>query len=253
VRRPATSAALADNAVHVWRIPVLASPALADDIARFLTPTEHTRGQRFTRDEDRLRYQIGRAATRCLLARYLEVLPQQVGMESNQAGKPQLDAGTIAAHGNIHFNLSHSGSWVVAAFARSFAVGIDVEALSARAASAKVIEYVLSDRESQLLRALPQPKQTAAFFKVWTSKEAFVKGTGVGLSPDLKSIEVSVDPDLPARLLSAPLEHRPDQWQLQTLQLLDGYAATLALAVPLATRAQILEITVDSAHDVLEH
>jgi 4'-phosphopantetheinyl transferase len=245
--------ALGNDAVHVWRIPVVADPALASTFGRILTPDEQTRGKRYTRDEDRLRYQLGRAAMRCLLARYLQVSPQQVGMGTNQAGKPQLDAATVAAHGLIHFNLSHSGSWVVAAFARSFAVGIDVEGLSARSASAKVIEYVLSDRELLELRALPQSTQVAAFFKGWTSKEAFVKGIGVGLSAGLRSIEVSIDPEQPARLLGAPPEHRPELWQLQTLACAEGYAATLALAVPSGSAAQILEIAVDSARNVLEH
>jgi 4'-phosphopantetheinyl transferase len=176
-----------------------------------------------------------------------------VGIEPGQAGKPQLDAATQAAGGRVHFNLSHSGSWIVAAFARSFAVGIDVEALSAKSASARVIDYVLSDKEALMLRALPQHRQIAAFFKGWTSKEAFVKGIGVGLSAGLKSIEVSLDPEKPARLLSAPPEHRPDLWQLQTLEFSDGYAATLALAVPPASAVQILETAVDSARSVLEH
>lgn len=243
--------------MHVWRIPVATDAALTDACNRLLTAAELQRGKRYTRDEDRLRYQLGRAALRCLLARYLGLSPQQVGMDTNQSGKPQLDAATLAyaraANGNIHFNLSHSGDWVVAAFARSFAVGIDVEALSAKSASDKLIEYVLSDRESVVLRGLPKPRQTAAFFKGWTSKEAFVKGIGVGLSAGLKSIEVSVDPDQPARLMSAPPEHRPDLWQLQTLEIADGYAATLALALPPASAAQIREIAVDSARSVLEH
>jgi 4'-phosphopantetheinyl transferase len=244
---------LGNDAVHVWRIPVVADPAMASTFSRLLTADEQTRGKRYTRDEDRLRYQLGRAAMRCLLARYLEVSPQEVGMEPNHAGKPQLDAATVAAHGLIHFNLSHSGSWVVAAFARSFAVGIDVEALSAESASAKVIEYVLSDREAMVLRALPQAQQTAAFFKGWTSKEAFVKGIGMGLSAGLKSIEVSVDPEQPAQLISAPPEYRPELWRLHTLERSEGYVATLAIAAPIASAAQIVEIVVDSPRSVLEH
>jgi len=238
----------------VWRIPVVADSAVSDACARLLTEAELHRGKRYTRHDDRLRYQLGRASLRCLVARYLGVSPQQVGIEPNQAGKPQLDAATsAAANGVLHFNLSHSGSWIVAAFARSFAVGIDVEAVSAKSASARMIDYVLSDRESQVLRGLPQHKQAAAFFKGWTSKEAFVKGIGVGLSAGLKSIEVSVDPDAPARLLSAPPEHRPDLWQLRTLEVSAGYVATLALALPPASAAQIVEVAVDSARSVLEH
>ena len=62
-----------------------------------------------------------------------------------------------------------------------------------------------------------------------------------------------MDPDQPARLMSAPPEHRPDLWQLQTLEIADGYAATLALALPPASAAQVREIAVDSARSVLEH
>ena len=101
----------------------------------------------------------------------------------------------------------------------------------------------MSDNEMRSLQTLPKQQQVAAFFKCWTSKEAFVKGLGVGLSVPLKAIEVSVDPQQPAQLLSAPPQLCPDNWYLRTLEFAEGYAATLALA---ATSTEIVDITVDS-------
>jgi 4'-phosphopantetheinyl transferase len=239
--------ALATDVVHVWRIPVAADAAHANDFSCLLTPMEQARANRFTRGEDRARFELGRAVLRCLLARYLGVTPRQVGIEQDQAGKPVLDASTRADEGMIHFNLSHSGGWIVAAFARSSAVGIDVEAVSAKSASAQLIEYLMSDNEMQSLQMLPKQQQVAAFFKCWTSKEAFVKGLGVGLSVPLKAIEVSVDPEVPAQLLSAPQELSADNWYLRTLDFSEGYAATLALA---ATSAEVVDISVDSWRNI---
>jgi len=239
--------ALEKNVVHVWRIPVVADAAQANDISHLLTATEQARGRRFSRDEDRLRFQLGRAATRCLLARYLGLMPDQVGIDPDRAGKPQLDASTLPSDRMIHFNLSHSGSWMVVAFARSFPVGIDVELVSAQSVTADLIEHVMSDNETRILHGLPNDKQIAAFFKCWTSKEALLKGIGVGLSAALKAIEVSIDPDQPARLISAPPELCPSPWHLRTLEFSEPYAATLALA---ATSAEVVDISVTGWRDL---
>src|ERR1700676_5447757 len=167
------SYALGADMVHVWRMPVEANAAVAIDFSHLLTPMEQARASRFTRDEDRLRFQLGRAATRCILARYLGMPAAQVGIDLDAIGKPALSAFTASLDRIIQFNLSHSGSWVLAAFALSFPVGIDVEAVKADGATEDLIAYFMSDNERRVLQTLPKHKQTAAFFKCWTSQEAF--------------------------------------------------------------------------------
>jgi 4'-phosphopantetheinyl transferase len=241
------SYALGKDAVHVWRIPVPADAAHASDISHLLTPQEQARGGRFKRLEDRLRFELGRAATRRLLARYLGLAPQQVGIDVDGSGKPRLSASTAAEERRVHFNLSHSGGWILVAFARSFAVGIDVEVVRATSVSADLMAYVLSDNETRMLRDLPEERRHAAFFRCWTSKEAFVKGVGIGLSVALREIEVCIDPDQPARLVSAPPALRPADWRLRALDFTASYAATLAVAAP---SAQISEIAVAGWPDI---
>jgi 4'-phosphopantetheinyl transferase len=238
---------LAKDVVHVWRIPVDAATAEACDAAQLLSATEQARAARFTQAEDRCRFQTARAATRCILGRYLGLPPAQVGIEPDQLGKPQLDAATVAVDRRVHFNVSHSGNWILAAFARSFPVGIDVEPLRANGVSEDLIAYVMSDRERRNLQGLPKQRQIAAFFHCWTSKEAWLKGLGVGLTVPLKAIEVSIDPDQPAQLLTAPPELCPGDWRLSSLGFSAPYAATLAVA---ATSAALVDISVDSWRNI---
>jgi 4'-phosphopantetheinyl transferase len=238
--------ALSSNAVHVWRIPVAASAAQTSEFSHLLTENERQRGSRFVREVDRLRFALGRAATRALLSRYLARPASAIGLVADANGKLRLQA-AAADEQVIHFNLSHSGDWIVVAFARACAVGIDVEATAGRAASADLIAYVLCDQEQQRLQSLPAARQRAAFFMCWTSKEALLKGCGVGLSVAPSAIEVAIDPDQPARLIAAPAELRPEVWSLHTLAFPDGYAGTLAVA---AASVDIVDIAVDSWRDI---
>jgi 4'-phosphopantetheinyl transferase len=238
--------ALCGNAVHVWRIPAAASASQMSEFSDLLTETERQRGGRFVREIDRLRFALGRAATRVLLSRYLKRPVTAIGLVADANGKLRLQA-AAADEPMIHFNLSHSGDWVVVAFARACAVGIDVEATAERAASAELIAYVLCDQEQQRLQSLPAARQRAAFFKCWTSKEALLKGCGVGLSVAPRAIEVAIDPDEPARLIGAPAELHPEAWTLHTLAFPDGYAGTLAVASP---SVDIVDIAVDSWRDI---
>jgi 4'-phosphopantetheinyl transferase len=230
---------LAAGAVHVWRIALEAPAGRAQDVSHLLTPAEQERASRFRFDEDRRRFQIGRAATRRILGVYLGLPPENVGIDVNQFGKPQLDAATVPLERRVHFNVSHSGSWILAAFARSFPVGIDVEEVRAERVTEDLIGHIMGERERRMLQTLPGEQRDAAFFNCWTSKEAWLKGLGLGLSERLRAIEVSIDPRQPARLIDAPPEHCPGDWQLRRLQIDGPYAATLAFRAP---SAQIVNI-----------
>ncbi|HEY1724244.1 MAG TPA: 4'-phosphopantetheinyl transferase superfamily protein [Steroidobacteraceae bacterium] len=228
---------LARNAVHVWHIPVQPPAAMARMASTVLTSAEQARAARFVRAEDRIRFQLGRLAARLLLSRYQGQPLGEVTIEPDQHGKPQ--AGGASKADPIQFNLSHSGEWILAAFAIGLALGIDVEQMDSERVRAELVEYFMSDAERRAWQQLDEAQRCAAFFKCWTSKEAFLKGHGIGLRTALRSIEVSVDPAEPARLLSAPGELSPQGWRLYTLGTAAGYAGTLAVA---ASSAQVVEI-----------
>lgn len=247
----AATPTIADNCIHLWRIPVEAwesqKGGFPEWLSEWLTPPEQARAARFAREQDRVRFQLGRAATRCILARYLALPAGQIRIEAGPHGKPQL-GGVLAAERAVHFNLSHSGGWILVAFARSFPLGIDVETLTAERLSPELIEHVMGAGEREALQALPREQRAAAFFKCWTSKEAFLKGLGAGLSVALRAIEVSIDPRAPAQLLAAPSELHPGDWQLRSLEFSSAYAATLAA---LCAAPQIVDCTVSSWRELL--
>jgi len=237
----------AGNQAHVWRIPLEVHAAPAREFSDLLTAAEQARAARFVRDEDRCRFQIARVATRRILGKYLDMPPARVGIDPDGRGKPQLDVGILPAGRRMNFNVSHSGDWILAAFAREFPLGIDIESLRRAGATEDLVEYLMSDGERRAFNALPQDKRADAFLKCWTSKEAFLKGVGVGLSAALRSIEVSVDPDQPAQLMAAPRELSPGDWQLHRLEFAAPYAAILAVA---AKSVEIVDISVESWREI---
>ena len=106
-------------------------------------------------------------------------LPPEIGFQKD--GKPFL-----AGFDNVHFNLSHSGTYAVCAF-DSDPVGIDIERI--KPVKAGIAERFFSSEEQQFLDACSVDK-AKAFFTVWTRKEAFLKAVGKGLRMDLRSFSV---------------------------------------------------------------
>ncbi len=94
-------------------------------------------------------------------------------------GKPYLKN-----HPNIHFNVSHSGQYVVCAVA-DVPVGVDVQKVSEF--NIGVTERVCNKQE--LTQILTSTNKASEFIKLWTQKEAYVKmlGCGIGMC-DLKSV-----------------------------------------------------------------
>ncbi|MCL6450895.1 MAG: 4'-phosphopantetheinyl transferase superfamily protein [Acetobacteraceae bacterium] len=86
-----------------------------------------------------------------------------------------------------------------------------------------------SDGERAALSSLPEASRAEGFFNCWTRKEAYVKGTGEGLSRPLHRFDVSLAPGEPARLLrvgDAPAEVL--RWCLEAFSPAPGWVAALA-------------------------
>jgi 4'-phosphopantetheinyl transferase len=228
---------LTPDVVHVWHLPLQPPAALAQIAAGVLTGAEQARAARFAQPEDRIRFQLGRLAVRVLLSRYQGRPVDEIRVGADAQGKPQASGAASAA--GIQFNLSHSGEWILAAFGLGMAVGIDVEQMRCERARAELAQYFMSAGEWRAWRQLDEAQRCAAFFKCWTSKEAFLKAHGIGLRSALRSIEVSVDPAQPAQLLDAPRELAPQDWRLHTIAAAAEHAATLAVA---SVSAQVIEI-----------
>jgi 4'-phosphopantetheinyl transferase len=212
--------------IEVWYVHLAATEAQLAGLARCLAPDEMVTAGRFKFEQHRRRFIMARASLRHILARYIGEPPGVLRFDLGPCGKPHFANAWYAA--KIAFNLSHSEDWALIAVAPGFAVGIDIELVRPALATDDTIKLVFSPTEQIALAAFSGMRRTRAFFKGWTSKEAYIKGLGDGLLIPLQEFDVSVDPDRPAELL------RPYgiemEWSLHNMNAPRGYVATLAAA-----------------------
>lgn len=207
--------------VHVWRHRLEQPPELQETFLRTLAEDERTRANRFHFDKHRRHFVAGRGFLRALLARYLNITPEEVQFAYGPYGKPVLNG--EHRENALRFNASHSGDWAVYAFVQDHEVGVDVEHIKADFETEGIAERFFSALEVQTLYALADEEKPAAFFRCWTRKEAYIKALGSGLSHPLDSFDVTFAPGEPAAL------SRAEGWSLFDLDVAPEYAAALAL------------------------
>jgi 4'-phosphopantetheinyl transferase len=193
-----------------------------------LDPEETARAGRFARVADRARFVASHAALRVVLGRTLGIEPEALRFGADEAGRPFL----AGSDGRLDFNLSHSGDCALIGLADGARIGVDVEWRRPLPDALRIARAHFAPEETQALAALPPPAREAAFFGLWTRKEAVVKATGHGLSLALDAFSVTVPPE-PARFLRG--EPAPRAWTLADIAAPLGYAATAAVTAAAAT------------------
>ncbi len=197
-------------------------------LGAFQDPAERERGERFHFEADRVRHAVTRGVLRRLAGHYLDRRPAELRFGAGAHGKPHL-SGTDA--GRLTFNVSHSGNVVLIALAHRANVGVDVESWASRIDEPgmdRIADSAFSAHERGALRALAQVDRRAAFFAIWSRKEAYIKATGLGVSAGLHHFDVSHDPG-DARLLADRTRGAGlADWVLHDLAPASGYSAALA-------------------------
>ena len=209
--------------VHVWRLRLTAEPWAVRILERALAADERERAQRFLFTVHRDRYIQSRAFLRHVLSRFLGGTPEEVRFQYGRYGKPEL-AGSEQPLG---FNLSHAGEWAMLSVCAAGRIGIDIEPIRPDHVTPGLVSQVFAPNEQRALAELPPQRHAEAFFKGWCSKEAYVKGLGLGFSRSLHSFEVCVDPDRPHRLLKGSAVD--GSWFLHGIPVAAEYAGVLAI------------------------
>lgn len=124
-----------------------------------------------------------RKILRDLLSRYTK---EPLVFGKGKHGKPFLKS--------LHFNISHTKDLLVVAISKNLEVGIDVEKIREFKDRDKLVRRYFSENEQKIFNGLPEDAKTRGFFFAWTQKEAYLKFLGKGVSVDLKTIEVQMDP-----------------------------------------------------------
>lgn len=105
-----------------------------------------------------------------------------------------------------HFNLSHSGDYVVCAVSDG-EVGVDIQKWVPF--KERTAERFFAPEEWKLLQTLPMEQRTEMFYRLWTRKEAYGKYTGLGI-PDAVRENLLGEEECAGRRIRF-LEMQPDQ------------------------------------------
>jgi 4'-phosphopantetheinyl transferase len=206
--------------VDVWRLPLLLAPGRVAELNRCLSSDEDARHARMPSSVRRDRARVAWAYRRVILARYLGCEPQDVAIVRREGRAP-----AVSATGRPpHFSLSHSGDWMLFAASRHVVLGVDIERVDSGADVVRLARRFFSPGEAAALSRLPDAERPGAFFRIWTAKEAVLKGAGGGVPSRLRAVPAGVAED--GR--HAGLRFAGMDWTLHGIDAPEGYAATLA-------------------------
>ncbi|MCX6971886.1 MAG: 4'-phosphopantetheinyl transferase superfamily protein [Verrucomicrobia bacterium] len=143
-----------------------------------LGPREAVQAAKFQSAGARAAFVAGRSGIRRAASLYSNIPAGELLVEIDADGKP------FFSNAAVHFNLSHSGSTVVAAFSNS-PVGIDIESRGRCRDFVAVASRFFHPSEAQ---AVAQSGDEAHFLRLWTGKEAMLKLSGEGISAGLQDV-----------------------------------------------------------------
>jgi len=158
--------------VHVW--------VFVQTVYGHLSGGEQARADRFINQVAREAFLKGRSGLREACSRYLGIAPGDVEIGISDEGKPYLGNAD-----SLHFNLSHCGSQVVAAFA-SEEIGIDLESPARCEDFHGIAKRFFCPSESLQIEE-SGARGRDVFFRMWTAKEAMLKLCGAGIAGGLEA------------------------------------------------------------------
>lgn len=139
--------------------------------------------KRYLRREDSQRALVSEALARLVIMDSLKISNSEIRFGKNEFGKPFL-----LEHPGFHFNVSHSGEWVVCAVDDED-IGIDVEEICC--IDIKIADRFFSRQEVADINSRQEAERLPYFYDIWTLKESYIKAWGKGLSVPLDSFSLS--------------------------------------------------------------
>lgn len=147
-----------------------------DELASFLpllAPDETERHRRFLRAERQRQFLLGRMLLRFAIST-LTGIPAAAVCTTSQSGRgPQLQL--PEGMPLPHFSLSHSREWIACAVSTDHALGLDIEMVDAKRDVLALAEASFHVTEHAWLLKRNGLDRIAAFYRLWTLKEALFK------------------------------------------------------------------------------
>ncbi|MGL5682614.1 MAG: 4'-phosphopantetheinyl transferase family protein [Marinifilaceae bacterium] len=187
----------------------------------------------------RLTKLIGRLVLFLILQKHFDIEAQDFIIASQKHGKPYLKE-----RRDIHFNISHSGNYIVWAVATQ-TLGIDIEKIDK--APLRVAERFFSEDERKRISKTKDPvKQNALFYSFWAAKESYLKFVGTGISGSLSSFTIHLTDDggyVQKEKKILPL-------QLYCINDIPGYSCYLTYEMEVPTTIRVTELDRLGKHEL---
>jgi hypothetical protein len=194
-----------------------------------------------------------------MLAEVLETTPMEVGIELGHNNRPQLTE-PMAQRARerfglpLDFNLSSTPGRLACGLVLGGRIGVDVEAPQPLDDLQELARTVMAPEELTWMDGQVNP--LAAFYRLWTLKEAAAKAHGEGLG--LPFPQLRVQPDDAGGLITDfdVLESRPEEWSVLGLDAAgpaavavhwsDGAAGTIDLAAALPRECDLAPVSIET-------
>ena len=215
---------LSSGELHLWRVSLDRPPETDALSSGILSAEERVRAERLVRAVDRQRFIAAHTALRAILGRYLSTAGDRIEIRARNDTKPELAPSPRVPP--LRFNLSHSEGLAIVAVTLDREVGVDVEQVRPFEDVRNIVERYFTPGEQTGWLALAANERLPAFFRCWTRKEAYLKARGIGLLLGLDRFEVSLAPDVPARMLwCGDTADAIERWEMYDVAAGEGYAA----------------------------
>ncbi len=197
-------------------------------LSECLNDDELNRAKKLKLDSKKQQFIITRALLRELLSRCLvDTRPEAIVFQYNDHGKPLVNYRYVGK--SIYFNVSHSNNLALLAFTLGCEVGVDIEAINSNTDYLSLAKRFFSDAEYQQLLSIDPELRLDAFYRIWTRKEAFIKGEGSGVSFGLDQFSVPSE----EKAVSVPITVNSDkqlkaQWYSYNATKIPDYESAIA-------------------------
>ena len=214
--------ALGRGDIHVWWVDL---EGIETDIQAVLSTAERARAERFRHPHDRARWTTARMALRQILARYTTEHPAKIRLTQGGRGKPELTGGS-----SFRFSLTHARDRAAVAVSWEREVGIDLEPIDPGLDVSRLLTVVCSRTEAARIDAHPPGERRESFLAHWPCKEAYLKGTGAGLSQDPRTVEIELPRDDWTAVRDSIAGTLRPPWNVRLLEAGPGWIAGLAIS-----------------------
>ena len=166
--------------VYLSKLPAQRSETDLKKWLSFVSEERQKRLKRFVRVDDAYRSLMGDLLVQQAFEKKTGLSNQLPKVSKNAYGKPYLQG-----HPSFHYNISHSGDYVVCAVHQQ-EIGVDIE--KEMPFDWHVAKDLFTEAEFEQVKT--GEKSLSAFYDIWTLKESYIKAIGKGLAMPLSQFEV---------------------------------------------------------------